>query len=410
MLCDESSYNLKFEVYTGKTLRATQIGLAAKVVQTLMSGLEGCHHIVFMRNYFSSCDLFSNLKKDNRAMNLILTCHDPSDVSSVNRKMKDGIITTIKCPQVLKDYNSHMNFVNNFDKLKLDYVTNRKSNKWWLLFLHFIDCCVTNAFIMHKNNSQTNIFVRRFKYKGLLAPRIVVMIATTSSESQGNSKSPIAIKTHKPFVDRIIHHESSKHQPVHSKSRRCAVCSSRKNLVCTVWMCTSLDDEDGGEDDIISSTPPPSLPEILEELLQSDDFNNIDLLPDDTVFEENIGKQLNAIVGMETETSPIKLLTQPSEMKENNTQAPIVGLIGNDDNMVTRPPSDYAAASENQITDSNFLENRSSRTSINIEEVDVYRLLKTRRDRKEFNTELLIQSAETHPKQYSRFNLEYQED
>ncbi|KAJ8868376.1 hypothetical protein PR048_029892 [Dryococelus australis] len=113
------------------------------------------------------------------------------------------------------------------------------------------------------------------------------------------------------------------------------------------------EDEDGGEECDISPTPPLSLPEILEELLKSEDFNNIDFLPDNTVFEENIGKQLNAIVGMEIETSPIKLLTQQSERKENNTQEPIVGLVGNYDNMATRPSSGYAPASENQTTDSN---------------------------------------------------------
>ncbi|XP_063224514.1 piggyBac transposable element-derived protein 4-like [Bacillus rossius redtenbacheri] len=286
MLCDESSYNLKFDIYTGKTLGATEVGLGAKVVQNLLSGLEGCHHIVFMDNYFSSYDLFSNLKskseiyacgtinprrkhlpalkdekqlergefdcrvsedgvavyrwKDNKAVNLISTCHDPLDVSSVNRKMKDGTVTTIKCPQVLKDYNSHMNFVDNFDRLKSDYAINRKSKKWWMrLFFHFIDCCVTNAFIMHKElpvEQFTNKDFRREVYKGLLAPRIVAVIASTPSGSKG--MSPVAIKTHKPFVDKSIRHESSGHQPVHSTSRRCAVCSSRKKPVRTVWMCT----------------------------------------------------------------------------------------------------------------------------------------------------------------------------
>lgn len=288
MLCDESSYNLKFEVYTGKTLGSTEVGLGGKVVQTLMSGLEGRHHIVFMDNYFSSYDLFSNLKsksqtyacgtinprrkhlpslkdekqlergefdsrisddgvavyrwKDNKAVNLISTCHDPSDVSSVNRKMKDGTIATISCPQVVKDYNSHMNFVDNFDRLKSDYAIDRKSKKWWMrLFFHFIDCCVTNAFIMHKElpvEHFTNKDFRREVYKGLLAPRIVAVIATAPSGSKVNSFSPVAIKTHKPFVDKSIRQESSKHQPVHSTSRRCAVCSSRKHPVRTVWMCT----------------------------------------------------------------------------------------------------------------------------------------------------------------------------
>jgi hypothetical protein len=79
--------------------------------------------------------------KDKKGVNLISSVHNPSDISSVDRMEKDGNQHKVPCPQVLKDYNRHMNFVDNFDRLKGDYQMNRKIKKWWLRFLfHFMDC------------------------------------------------------------------------------------------------------------------------------------------------------------------------------------------------------------------------------------------------------------------------------
>ncbi|KAJ8881861.1 hypothetical protein PR048_018347 [Dryococelus australis] len=56
--------------------------------------------------------------KDNRAIKIISSCHDPAEVSIVNRKVKDGTLKAINFPIVVKDYNANMNFVDNFDRLK----------------------------------------------------------------------------------------------------------------------------------------------------------------------------------------------------------------------------------------------------------------------------------------------------
>ncbi|XP_049816570.1 piggyBac transposable element-derived protein 3-like [Schistocerca nitens] len=257
--------------------------VCSRVVLNLSSCLHGKNHIIFMDNYFTSYDLFKDLKsngvyacgtinprrknipkleeekelergefdykisndsiiiyrwKDNRAVNLISTCHSPSDVSTVTRKMKDGTITNITCPIVLKDYNSSMNYVDNFDRLESDYAIDRKSKKWWMrLFLHFLDCSVTNAFIMHKEIEMeqfSNKAFRREVYKNSLAPKIV---AANFASVSHTSIAP-RIKSHKPYVDESIRHKSSKQQQIHSSSRRCAVCSSKKNPVQTVWMCS----------------------------------------------------------------------------------------------------------------------------------------------------------------------------
>jgi hypothetical protein len=62
MLCNESCYNLKFQVFVGKIWNKTETGLGQRVVLNLMSGMEGKNHIVFMDNYFSFHKLFKKLK------------------------------------------------------------------------------------------------------------------------------------------------------------------------------------------------------------------------------------------------------------------------------------------------------------------------------------------------------------
>jgi hypothetical protein len=137
-----------------------------------------------------------------------------------------------------------MNFVDNFDRLKGDYQMDGKSKKWWLRFLfHFIDCSVTNAFIMHKESEIQQLSNKDFRhhvYKGLLAPRIVKVNRPVKSDPRRSSV--VAIKRGKPHVDRAIYLEGSSHQPQHLQSPRiCAVFSTEKTPVHTRWMCTICD-------------------------------------------------------------------------------------------------------------------------------------------------------------------------
>jgi hypothetical protein len=53
MLCDSSSYNLKFQVHTGKSdVIGVVKGLGARVVIDMVENLTGKNHTVFMDNFF----------------------------------------------------------------------------------------------------------------------------------------------------------------------------------------------------------------------------------------------------------------------------------------------------------------------------------------------------------------------
>lgn len=277
MLCDSSSYNLKFQVYTGKSdVIGVENGLGARVVMDMVENLPGKNHIVFMDNFFTSHDLFKILKdnliyavgtinasrknlpklkndklilrgeydwkisntgivmykwKDNKCVHLLSSLNSPKDTGNVNRKSKDGNQKLVSCPKVLIDYNKNMNFVNNFYRLNSDYKLDRKSMKWYLrLIFHFVESAITNSYIIYKEIGNMPKFTykdfHRSIYNDLLANKI---ISTENKSSPVTPKArPLVISSKKPIVMECVRYESSAHQPIRTTSRRCANCSTKK--------------------------------------------------------------------------------------------------------------------------------------------------------------------------------------
>lgn len=288
MLCDSSGYNLKFEVYTGKKEGKIETGLGGRIVLDMCQELENKNHVVYMDNFFSSNILYEKLLvkkiyacgtvrynrkflptlirdnqlqrgdydwatsnrglafykwKDRKAVHILSSLHSPDDKVFVNRKEKDGSTSKVACPLALKDYNSNMNFVDNFDRLKKDYQCDRKSRKWYMrLFFHFIDCCVINSFIVYKeldteDKKLNNKDFRRNVYHGLLSKKLVEVQSPHSAKKR--SKSNIEISNHKPHVSKHMRLTESKHQPIQDSSRRCSMCSTKKKPARTKWICST---------------------------------------------------------------------------------------------------------------------------------------------------------------------------
>lgn len=195
MLADESGYCGKFQIYTGKRGDNAEKNLGARVVKDLCKGLEGKGHNVYFDNYFTSVPLLSELQrdeiyacgtvnsnrkhlpifladkelqrgdfdfsvsnggltaikwKDKRSVYLLSNYHDPKVTSQVKRKKRDGTSESVPCPQVLIDYNKHMNAVDKFDQNKGSYEVDRKSRKWWhRIFFYFLDACVVNSYVIY---------------------------------------------------------------------------------------------------------------------------------------------------------------------------------------------------------------------------------------------------------------------
>ena len=191
-------YNLK--VYCGATPGATEHGLGASVVRTMTEPIAEKGHFVFFDNYFSSVPLAkflrtkntycvatarvdrvawpSSLKdkkrlnrelkrgehhstvvspgvqcfvwKDKKAIPFINTICEPSSITSVKRKRKDGSRITVACLKSVQLYNSYMEGVDVADQLRKASSCKRRSRKWWLPLLYFmVDISVVNSYILH---------------------------------------------------------------------------------------------------------------------------------------------------------------------------------------------------------------------------------------------------------------------
>lgn len=173
MMADQSGYCLKFDIYTGKSGDGIERNLGARVVKELCTGLEHKGHHVYFDNYFNSVYLMEDLKqkgiyacgtvnitrqnmptfvtdkqmkrgefdywinksgvlvakwKDKRSVHLLSNYHRSHETGVVKRKNKNRIVEIVPCPQMLIDYNQHMNAVDKFDQMKSTYEINRATN------------------------------------------------------------------------------------------------------------------------------------------------------------------------------------------------------------------------------------------------------------------------------------------
>lgn len=91
--------------------------------------------------------------KDKKGINFISNCHDPHEITSVNRTQRDGAKKVVPCPSLVKDYNALMGCVDKADQLKEVYAIDRRSKKWWSrIFFHFLDTTIVNAYVIYSLN------------------------------------------------------------------------------------------------------------------------------------------------------------------------------------------------------------------------------------------------------------------
>ncbi|KAM7313423.1 piggyBac transposable element-derived protein 4-like [Ixodes scapularis] len=250
MLCACDGYNLKFEIYSGRSESGVQKELGAQVVKNMCQGLAGKYRRVFFDNYFTSYNLLKELReadiyacgtvnsnrrhlpklqadksmtrgdtdysvsdeslccfkwKDKRTVHLLSNFHDPADEVEVDRKNKDGTVCKVPCPAALQDYNRNMNFVGKFDQLKDQYQVDRKSRKWWhRIFFHFLDCCVVNAFIIFKELEDSEKMTLKDFRRSVIASLTAEGQVGCSSKRKSSTHQTVQLKKSKPYVAPII--------------------------------------------------------------------------------------------------------------------------------------------------------------------------------------------------------------
>ncbi|KAJ8932804.1 hypothetical protein NQ314_014508 [Rhamnusium bicolor] len=67
--------------------------------------------------------------KDRKIVSFLSNYQNPLEICSIPRKEKDGSSKDIRCPNIVRDYNAHMGYVDKMDMLKSIYEIDRKSKK-----------------------------------------------------------------------------------------------------------------------------------------------------------------------------------------------------------------------------------------------------------------------------------------
>lgn len=218
-LADNRGYIKKFSVYQGKNEEMegefSGYGLGERVVLSLCKEEFRKSKIVFFDNYFTSVPLLEKLRveetwacgtvrsnrkglpslvedktlkrgeydcsfsstgvgffkwKDTKCVHLCSNFHG-SESTEVKRKNKDGTTVSVKCPQIIVDYNNYMGGVDHADRLRVAYGLNRRSKKWWhRIFWGLLDIAFVNAYIIHSHlhEKQSLLEFRRNVSLGLM--------------------------------------------------------------------------------------------------------------------------------------------------------------------------------------------------------------------------------------------------
>lgn len=281
-LADKHGYLWNFDVYTGKSGDITEKNLGARVVKHLSAPLQNKNYFLYFDNYFTSYPLITYLKsngiyacgtvnmsrkhlpkfkddklfkqgdydwridqfstsiikwKDKRMVSLLSNFHNPRDTENVQRRAKDGTVSIIPCPKVLKDYNQNMNCVDKLDQNKKSCQIDRKSKKWWhRIFFHFLDIAVVNSHIVYTQATGNKMTMKDFRRN--ISGQLLSTTIVNKRKLKNTTKSPTEIKKFKPSVPDYIRLEKSDHQPKLSTRRRCTRCSTKQKEVRTEWICS----------------------------------------------------------------------------------------------------------------------------------------------------------------------------
>ena len=279
---DESGYVCEFQIYTGKVGNEVEKNLGKRVVEDLTMELVDGNHKVFFDNFFTSVSLMVSLRNnhiyacgtvrrgrsglpkkekhdkemkrgdsdgrtsylgiswlkwmDRRSVQFISNFHSPLVGTTVSRKEKDGTEIVIPCPKLVKDYNTHMGYVDKADMLKSLYEIDRKCRKWWhRIFWHFVDVTITNAFIMYALRSEG----AHFSLKTFRLAVVDGLIGASMPSPKGRKMTPKQISHFKTAVPHGRRYDKAAHMPIHGSSRRCAYCSTKSEPHRSRWSCTT---------------------------------------------------------------------------------------------------------------------------------------------------------------------------
>jgi len=162
-------------------------------------------------------DLTAILWQDKRDVRMLTNIHNaPAEGNFCNEGGK-----AIK-PQIVKDYNHHMGYVDKGDRMANSYSISHRTFKWTKkLFFHLLNLAILNSYILHSSCGGKKMSHRDFRYTLV---RNMLAHAGPKRRVPRPLGRPPNIESHVARLEFC----SSKHWPNPSETQlRCHVCKAR---------------------------------------------------------------------------------------------------------------------------------------------------------------------------------------
>lgn len=103
---------------------------------------------------------------DTKDVHVLSTAINPSEVSVIKRRQKDGTQKEMFCPTAIKTYTINMGGVDKFDHFRSSYPIGRKSRKTWLrLFWFLFESAIINSYILYCDDKKCDNIHRDFRLR-----------------------------------------------------------------------------------------------------------------------------------------------------------------------------------------------------------------------------------------------------
>ncbi|XP_071580675.1 piggyBac transposable element-derived protein 4-like [Temnothorax nylanderi] len=160
--------------------------------------------------------------EDKRSVRMLTSVHELEFCATGKKNYKTG--EDIIKPTCVHEYNQNMGGVDNIDRQLSITESVRKTIKWYRkLFFHLLDLCLCNAHALYKMRNEEHISFPSFR---LEIVKLLLKLDPTKNYAC-NNVSPT----------RLV----GRHFPKRATSRRCHLCSLRKNKSRTMYMCPTCD-------------------------------------------------------------------------------------------------------------------------------------------------------------------------
>lgn len=280
-LCDDSAYTFNMSIYMPNNVQVKDNEtVTEKIVINLIQGLENCGHHLYMDKCFTSLRLIRRLKSlgilacgtiscnrsdipsvlkrnnwphlglgkgeiasrvtrdgitctvffDRRPVTLLSSIHGPSKKGRYSFKM--GLKEYCNKPLIINDFNQHMYYVYCSNQMVSRHSLRWRWKKWTKkLFFYLFETLLANAYIAYRSvNEMDN---QRHSLKWFREQVCIGLVA--SSESGGSAR---CIDVRGPQLERL-HGRHFPRRDAQGKSKKCMVCSVKKQRSESIWRCES---------------------------------------------------------------------------------------------------------------------------------------------------------------------------